>query len=400
MRQDLYHGAEMLVYDDSGICSYLRLDDVHMPHDIATLDDGTVLVVAPVSNAILAVSPGGSTRVLWSVNAPFDAWHLNCAVHHEGRLYATAFGRFNRPRGWNLNCDRTGILFDTETGKDVVTGLTQPHTPRWIDDAWMVCDSGVGHVLRITADGRQNRIDLGGFPRGMCAVGDRVYVGVSDRRASREQSVSAHIAVLDRATWKEVDRIPTQGGSIYDIVSVDEATWNALQIGFGFCCGRRQALDQLAMFEAVGVRPSRLWAVGERLDQDGCRIAIEATIPSTFTAEAVVWVCCTVTNRGNALLVSAPPHPVLLSYKWFDATGAPWPAIALRTSLPATIRPGQSLDVNVCIAAPEMPGRYTLTVTALQELIHWFDEVDMTSAFRVSVGVTEQEAPARACQPK
>jgi acetolactate synthase I/II/III large subunit len=392
--QRQYDGAEMLVYDDQGVQSYQRIDSVHMPHDVATLHDGTVVAVAPVSNAIVAILPDGSTRTVWAAQAPFDAWHVNCVTLHEGRLYATAFGRFDQARGWNASCDGTGILFDVETGEDVVTGLTQPHTPRWIDGAWTVCDSGSGAVVRVSPTGRRDRIELGGYPRGLCVVEDRVYVGVSQRRTSREQTVPADIVVLDRATWAELERIPMDAGSIYDIVSVDKATLDALQIGFRFCSRRRQALDQLAMFEAVGVMPSRLWAVGERLDPEGCRIAIDAVVPATFPADDVVAVRCRVTNRGNALLVAAPPHPVLLSYKWIDKHNAVLPAMALRTPLPAALAPQTSLEADVVVAAPSVPGRYKLIITALQESIQWFDGVDPLSAHRASVEVVDTKSPA------
>jgi hypothetical protein len=392
--QRQYDGAEMLVYDDRGIRNYLRIDTVHTPHDVTTLDDGTVVAVAPRSNAIVAIAPDGSSRTVWAAKAPFDAWHVNCATLRDGRLYATAFGRFDQTRGWNINCDATGILFDVETGEDVVTGLTQPHTPRWIDDAWTVCDSGSGTLVRVTSDAHRDRIEVGGYPRGLCVVEDRVYVGVSERRLSREQTASAHIVVLDRGTWTELERIAMEAGSIYDIVAVDQTTLEALQTGFRFCCRRHQAFDQLAMFEAVGVTPSRLWAIGERLSREGCRIAIDAVVPCTPAAGDVIAVACTVTNRGNALLVSAPPHPVLLSYKWTDETGTILPAIAMRTPLPATLPPQSSLDVEVFVAAPSVPGRYSLTVTALQEFVHWFDDVDPMSAHRASVEVIAKTGTA------
>lgn len=386
--QRRYDGAELIVYDDRGIWKYLRLDDVHIPHDVTTLGDGTLVAVSPQSNAIIAIASDGSTQTIWAAKAPSDAWHVNCVAEHEGRLYATAFGRFDRARGWNVNCDETGILFDVATGDDVVTGLTQPHTPRWIDGAWTLCDSGSGAVVRVAPDGWRNCIELGGFPRGLCVVDDRVYVGVSERRLSPENNIPAHIVVLDRVTWAELERIPMEAGSIYDIVSVDQTTLDALQAGFRFHGRRRQTFDQLAMFEAAGVTPSRLWAVGERLEREGCRLEIAAAVPSTITADEAVAVPCRITNRGNALIVSAPPYPVLVSYKWVDEAGALLPEMALRTPLPATLPPGESLNLDVFVAAPSVPGRYSLIVTALQEFVHWFDEVDALSAYRASVEVT------------
>ena len=390
--QHQFDGAEILIYDQRGIRNYVRVDAVHTPHDLTTLDDGTIVAVSPRSNTIVAIALDGSCRTLWAAKAPFDAWHVNCVAQHDGRLYATAFGRFDRARGWDVNCEGTGMLFDVETNEDVVTGLTQPHTPRWIDGAWTICDSGSGALVRVSSDGRRHRVQLGGFPRGLCVVGPRVYVGVSERRTSREQSVTAHIVVLARSTWTELERIRVDAGSIYDIVPVDRTTLEGLRVGFHFPGRRRRTLDQLAMFEAAGVRPSRLWAVGERLSSQDCRITIDVAIPPVLPGGDIVPLHCTVTNRGSALLVTAPPYPVLLSYKWNDrATGALVPGHALRTPLPATLPPGQSIEVDVFVKVPTAGGRYDLTLTGLQESVHWFDEVDPSSAYRTSVEVTMPE---------
>jgi hypothetical protein len=390
--QHQYDGAEILIYDQRGIRNYVRVDAVHMPHDLTTLDDGTMVAVSPRSNTIAAIGLDGSIRPLWEAKAPFDAWHVNCVTQHEGRLYATAFGRFDRARGWDVNCEGTGTLFDVETNEDVVTGLTQPHTPRWIDGAWTICDSGSGALVRVSPDGQRHRVQLGGFPRGLCVVGQRVYVGVSERRTSREQSVTAHIVVLERSTWTELERIRVDAGSIYDIVPVDQITLEALRVGFHSPGRRRRALDQLAMFEAAGVTPSRLWAVGERLSSEDCRITIGVAVPPVLPGGDIVPLHCTVTNRGSALLVTAPPYPVLISYKWNDGTtGALLPGLALRTQLPATLPPGQSIEVDVYVKVPTTGGRYDLTLTGLQESVHWFDEVDPSSAYRASVDVRMPE---------
>ncbi len=390
--QRQHDGAEILVYDDRGIARYVRVDGVPDPHDLTVLDDGTVLCVSPSANAIFAVEPDGAARAVWDARAPFDAWHVNCAVQHGGRLYATAFGRFDRYRGWNANCQQTGILFDVASGEDVIAGLTQPHTPRWIDGGWAVCDSGTGSVLRIGPSGERRQIALGGFTRGLCALGDRVYVGVSELRTTRNFLGTASIAVLDRASWAEIERIPMPGGNPYDIVAVDAATAAALRIGFGFCSRRRRNLDQLAMFEAVGVTPSRLWAIGDPLTPQGCRVRIEAAVPPAMAAGDAVGVPCRVTSHADALLVTAPPYPVYLSYKWLDAAGARAPQTALKTPLPATLPPQASLDVQVVVGAPVLPGRYTLLITAFQEQVQWFDDVDPGSAYRTAVDVVTAAA--------
>ncbi len=381
-----HEGAEVLVYDAEGVRRYLRVDGVDDPHDILVLDDGAMLCVSPFSNAIFEVSPDGESRPVWRAEAPFDAWHVNCITQQAGRLYATAFGRFDAYRAWSGGCEGAGVLFDVESGEDVITGLTQPHTPRWIDGGWAVCSSGAGSLVRVCG-GARREIELGGFPRGICALADRIYVGVSAINDPGRTAPGASIAVLDRRTWEEVERLPMPHGNPYDLVAVDEAMTRGLRAGFGFPSRRTRNLDQLAMFDAVGARPTRLWAVGDPLHPQDCRIAIAATLPQVMGAGEAVMVRCRVSNPGRALLVTAPPNPVYLSYKWLDGDGSRVQEAALRTPLPATLPPGALLEVRVVIGAPARAGTYTLVLTAVQDQGLWFDEADHAAALRGSVEV-------------
>jgi hypothetical protein len=109
--------------------------------------------------------------------------------------------------------------------------------------------------------------------------------------------VTAHIVVLSgRPT--ELERIRVDAGSVYDIVPVERPILEGLRVGFHFPSRRRQTLDQLAMFDAAGVRPSRLWALGERLSGADCRITIDVVIPAVLSGGDIVPLHCTVTNRG------------------------------------------------------------------------------------------------------
>jgi hypothetical protein len=71
------------------------------------------------------------------------------------------------------------------------------------------------------------------------------------------------------------------------------------------------------MFDSVGIEPVRLWATGDPLPPEACKIKIGADIPSTLPPDALVELNCSLENLGQAILVSAPPNPVHISYKWF-----------------------------------------------------------------------------------
>jgi hypothetical protein len=87
---------------------------------------------------------------------------------------------------------------------------------------------------------------------------------------------------------------------------------------------------------------------------------------------------------------------VHVSSRWFGPAGAPAAAArdGLRTRLPAALPPGERCVVRVPLLAPE-PGSWELRLTAVQEQVAWFDDLDPASGLRARVEV----APARAAQP-
>ena len=142
------------------------------------------------------------------------------------------------------------------------------------------------------------------------------------------------------------------------------------------------------MFASVGVTPRRLWAVGEPLPPASLRAQFDAEIPATTMMDEVFIVRCRVTNAGDAIFVSAPPNPIQFCYRWFDASGAlvgagEW----IHTPLPHALPPGESIEAACRIAAPHVPGTFTLAVTLLQEGIAWFDDLSPASGVRGTVTV-------------
>ena len=382
-------GAEVLVYDALGVRSYLRIDDVGDPHDVLALDETRLLCVSSRDNAIVSIAPDGTVTPYWEMAAPVDAWHVNCLTRRDGRVFASAFGRFDTFRGWHARLGAgTGIVFDVESGEVVVDGLSQPHTPRWIDDAWVVCNSYERTVVRVEANGHRFAVPVGGFSRGLCAIGDRIYAGVSTPRQSVHTATAGWISVVDRERWVEIDRVPLPCGGIYDLIEVDEALLHGLDAGFRVGCERERYFGQLAMFEQVGVTPQRVWAVAEPLPPALCRVNVTADLPATLALGDVAQVTCTVENTGDGFLVSAAPYPVEVCYRWFDEAGdevgaGTW----LHTRLPRVLPPRDAAAFKVLIAPPPRAGRFTLRLTLLQEGVHWFDDVDPANAVSREVDV-------------
>lgn len=109
--------------------------------------------------------------------------------------------------------------------------------------------------------------------------------------------------------------------------------------------------------------------------------------PARLPVGATASVLVELSNRGTEVLASAAPFPVVCSYRGADAVGTPLEQEGLRTPLPFALAPGDAVTLPVRIEAPDQPGTYTLTVTAVQEGIVWFDDVDPTNATSFPVEV-------------
>ncbi|RYD72485.1 MAG: DUF4915 domain-containing protein [Verrucomicrobiaceae bacterium] len=206
-------------YDREGICYQLRTEDGLDVHDIL-LYDGKFLCVATGTNEVIWLDPLGNVVRRWQADGKDDAWHLNCVWKEGERLYFSAFGRFASHREWVGKCRGLGFIFDLESGKDVVTGLSGPHNPRRIDGQWVVCDSHASSLELRDPDGTPKTIQLGGFTRGLAYDDHYFYVGESANRKAEKPAETSAVAIVDRKTHEVVDRITIPFPEIYEVVMI------------------------------------------------------------------------------------------------------------------------------------------------------------------------------------
>jgi acetolactate synthase-1/2/3 large subunit len=382
--------VDLLVYDADGVLRYQRLDGVWGPHDVLPRD-AHALVVATGDNTIYRVDESGRMSPWWRTAAQEDTWHLNCLAEVDGEVYVTAFGMFDARRDWDRDPSAaTGVLLRMPDAEVVLSGLTQPHHPRWADGTWIVCNSGNGTLDAYDTAGRLvRRRELPRYPRGL-AIGTRtIFVGSSTHRKIRTNRPRATVTMLDRADWSFVGAFDVvEWPEIYDLAIVPREILAGVANGFRTNAGRVQELDQLALFAAAGVQPRRLWAVGEPLPQASMRVALDASLPAAMRTREITRVPCRVSNRSDAMFITAPPNPIELCYRWYDAAGDPvgagdW----LHTPLGRALAPGETVATEFLVQAPAQPGRYTLGVTLLQENVAWFDDVDAANGLRAQVDV-------------
>ena len=378
-----HYGSELLLYDANGVERYVRLDDVVDAHDVVW--DGTNYVVAATTaNSLFWLSEHGEVVRRWQAPGDGDAWHVNSLVLAHGRLYAAAFGRFEHHRDWTAHKDDgSGIVFAVESGRNVVTGLDCPHHPRRLESSWLVCNSAQRELLELDDAGRVvRRLELHSWTRGLAVADDTIFVGESSTRDRPGEGAS--IAVVSRENWRVRDRIDLPCDEIYDVVVAPPELVEGVRRGFRTNPLRTAERDQLALFDQVGARPRRLWATGDALAPEHCRVALTASLPDELTAGSWHEVTCRIENLGPAFLVSAPPHPVHISYRWLAGSTA---EEGERTRLPGSIAPSTSAECYLGVRAPAMPGVYELRVTLVQEGVAWFDDLDARNVLGSTVVV-------------
>jgi len=385
-RGDTDAPGEILTYDVQGVRGYYRVDGLADPHDI--LWDGyQFIVVSSFTNSVVWISPAGDIVKRWQTPGEGDARHLNCLLMKDGRLLVCAFGRFTRHRQWTEDLSSpTGIVFDLETDENVLTGLSHPHQARFLDGAWTVCNSMTRELLRIDPLTRSvvGRLQLDGYTRGIGVSDDLLFVGESANRGLNPGTEkTAQIAVVCRKTWRLLDRLILPCREIYDLVVAPRSLAEGARRGFRTNPQRVAEQDQYAMFDSVGIEPVRLWATADPLPPEACKIAIRADIPSTLPPDSLAELHCSVQNLGQAILVSAPPHPVHISYKWFYAeTGTRVEGMeGLRAKLPQSLHPCQVESCTFKVTTPKVEGNFVLLLTLVQEHVAWFDDLDPLNSF-------------------
>ena len=383
--------GEIVIYDERGVQRYLRLDAAAAVHDIAW-DGDDLAVVSPWHNAVQWFSPAGDVVREVRYPGPVDAWHLNCIARRDGVWYATMFGDFGTARGWSAGTRAgRGRIVNLVSGETIVDGLTTPHSLRWVDDAWLVCNSEQNELLAIDPAGRiVRRVACESWTRGLTYDDDFLYVGGCQRRETEEIVGDAQIIVIDRRTWKPVDRIAVHAHEIYELAFVPPSILAGLRRGFDVNPLRTSEFVQHRILSELGTEnPRTLWPSGDPLPWSDFRCTLSCEVAPSCTAGKMLEIPLRVENRSASFFTSAAPAPVFASYKWLDPVTGAYLADgrALRTKLPRTVFPGETVDMTAFVIVPDHAGAATLRMTLIQEGVSWFDDQDPANAIAFAVEI-------------
>lgn len=211
-------------YTVDGLVSLLRLQAVRDVHDILVLDD-SIVAVSTGHNEVCWLDRQGRCVRKWSAKGERDAWHLNCLCVHDGQLHVSAFGEFDSHREWHGRSTGAGFIMNLDTGERPVRNVSGPHSPRFLDGGWLVCESHIGKVTRQSMkDGQISRreVDLNGFTRGVAWDDRSLYVGVSTNRETADAKSTSAVAVLDRKSFEVRERITVPFPEIYEILIISD----------------------------------------------------------------------------------------------------------------------------------------------------------------------------------
>ncbi len=213
-----------------GLCETGRVDT----HEV-TIVGRRVLFANTRSNCVARAKPGGdySVRFRPSFVDPElrrDQCHLNGLGVRDGELAAvTLFGRSNQPRGWRTDARfSSGELMAIADEGTLAGGLCMPHSPRWHDGCWWLCDSGRGTLCRVSNDEAEPVAELPGFTRGLCIVDGHALVGRSRFR-------DEHVLDTKRITGRT--QTPRSGVSLVELASGEEVG------GVDFLRGGREVFE-------------------------------------------------------------------------------------------------------------------------------------------------------------
>jgi hypothetical protein len=399
LREEVSGSGELIVYDRHGVEHYYRMDAVTNFHDVGW-DGKRFVIVSTGNNSIVWMSPSGQIeRTFQAPGEPADSWHLNCLLQVGDRLIASAFGRFPHHRGWHGRGARPdGILFDIETGKDLVTGLHTPHTQRIDGNDLLVCCSSLHEVVRISLHDLsvKSRLRLEGWTRGMVVTDNFLLVGESGHRRASGRPLAC-VCVVNKTDSRVVTRVQVPCREIYDLLLVPDALVHGVRRGFQTSYTRTSETDQHMLFRTTGVRPPLIWGTGDPLPADQCRVQITADYPPTLVAGREARVDMSIKNQGGVMLYATKPNPLFASYKWFDRVNrTPIQATeGIRTPLVRGIPPGKTERVELRVMPPPLAGEYLLRLTLVQENVAWFDSLHPANARDFAVVVHADEESVR-----
>ncbi|MEE4693639.1 glycoside hydrolase family 99-like domain-containing protein [Pseudomonas alliivorans] len=192
-------------------------------HDVLEFEEH-IYVVGTTGNEIVKLDKQGVERQRWRFPGEDDSRHVNCLGVWNGVIVYSAFGEFTGHRGYKGLTDGQGFVNELFTGKRLISGLSQPHTPVGYGKNLLLANSERSEIHEYAPDGQLIRKkNLPGYTRGICITRDAIYVGMSkSRNLDSGGLASAVLLALHPDTWDELGQVALPASEIYSVISISD----------------------------------------------------------------------------------------------------------------------------------------------------------------------------------
>lgn len=201
-------------------------------HSLRAIDDALYVVSTGTDEVVRLVLRGAeviSETVVWRPDPEgprTDIHHLNAITSWRGDIVVSGFGRRTGPL-WGSAID--GFLQRMNSAERLLTGIRHPHSAVEVGGAVAYCESATSTV-HVMGTGRAGRVP--GYARGMCCVGNRLFVGTSrGRRTSKSTDMLTTRADPGVADGRcSLVQLRTDDLAVERIVDLDLLGWEIYEL--------------------------------------------------------------------------------------------------------------------------------------------------------------------------
>ena len=217
-------------FQDSGVTIYdgsngyeidnkvMGFDDVH---DVL-IDGEFYYLVGTSGNEVVKVSAFGKELQRWVFPGEIDSMHINCLAKWNGAIVFSAFGDFSIGYDYKGKSLGSGFVQDLHSGQRLITDLSQPHSLVSVNENLILASSEAMEIVEYGPSCNVlRRKQFDGYTRGICVLGDIVYVGLSCSRNIEHSGVdNACVLAIEKTSWNEIGRLQLPCSEIYQIQSL------------------------------------------------------------------------------------------------------------------------------------------------------------------------------------
>jgi MoaA/NifB/PqqE/SkfB family radical SAM enzyme len=113
-------------------------------------------------------------------------------------------------------------------------------------------------------------------------------------------------------------------------------------------------------------------------------LSFSGTIPECEPRESLLF-SVNLNNASSAVLSSSGEFPIHLSYHWYTTANELVVFDGFRSNLIEDLLPGSNRNCDIQVVTPDVEGDFILRLTLVQELIRWFDGINIYIDLKVHV---------------